>query len=194
MPTNHLSEAGLPGWDDCKEQVYLHLAPNNELLSTFLHHPVSESFAVNYVYADEISFQWVDKNYVEYWGIDEDTFKQQANDNMNRLFRDSTIKTHSTEDGKLLVYYESPIPDLTAALAFCTSLKEDMEVIIGWPVYAVLPARDFIYFFNENDKDDLIPRLGPGVIKEYTESRYPVTTEIIKIGDDGIQAVMRYKI
>ena len=42
--------------------------------------------------------------------------------------------------------------------------------------------------FSEQDKDALIDSLGDTVLKEYQNSGYEITTEILRISDAGIQA------
>jgi hypothetical protein len=48
--------------------------------------------------------------------------------------------------------------------------------------------------FDEMDKDDLISSLGDTVLKEYQNSGYEITTEIIKISDEGIEAIGKYQL
>jgi len=81
---------------------------------------------------------------------------------------------------------------LKSALLFSTNLKQKVSSIIGWPIYCVLPVRDFCYIFSASDKDKLINELGQTVVKEYNESGYEITKEIIKISYDGIEAIGKY--
>ena len=71
-------------------------------------------------------------------------------------------------------------------------LKQKISSILGWPIYAVLPVRDFCYMFSVQDKDRIIESLGATVIKEYNESGYEITKEIIEISDSGVNAIGKY--
>ena len=59
---------------------------------------------------------------------------------------------------------------------------------MGWPVLAVAPARDFVYVLS-TDHTKFLPRLGAVVMREYQESGYPITAEVLSIDDNGITAI-----
>jgi hypothetical protein len=67
-------------------------------------------------------------------------------------------------------------------------LKQKVQRAIGWPIYAVVPCRDFAYIFATQD-EGLIPRLGNVVVNECERSGYPITTEVLRISDTGTTAV-----
>ena len=101
-------------------------------------------------------------------------------------------ETTALKDGTLLAYFDTPFEELKAALVFSNNLKEKISPILGWPVYCVLPVRDFCYLFSEVDMEALVESLAATVVKEYNESGYEITTEIIKISDNGIEAIGKY--
>jgi len=74
-----------------------------------------------------------------------------------------------------------------ASVIFADAFKPLVESVLGWPVLAVLPCRDFIYVVA--DKSPLVGRLGAVVVKEYRSSGYPITTEVLRISEDGIEAI-----
>jgi hypothetical protein len=43
--------------------------------------------------------------------------------------------------------------------------------------------------FTEASRTDLIPRLGHLVAVEVGNSAYPLTTEVLRVSDDGLEAV-----
>ena len=47
--------------------------------------------------------------------------------------------------------------------------------------------------FGEKDKDELVNSLGATVLEEYKNSGYEITTEIIKISENGIETIGKYK-
>lgn len=57
----------------------------------------------------------------------------------------------------------------------------------------VIPARDFIFFLPEGD-NELLGRVGTVVVREYTQSGYPITTEVLRLSDDGIEAIGTYQV
>jgi hypothetical protein len=78
-----------------------------------------------------------------------------------------------------------------ASTIFSPNFKEFVKDDLGWPVLAVIPCRDFIYVLPEKDKA-LLNRMGGVVQNEYRKSGYPITTEVFKISDDGIEAIGKY--
>jgi hypothetical protein len=75
-----------------------------------------------------------------------------------------------------------------AALLFCPNLKKAVEPVLGWPVFAVMPCRDFVYVLNQQD-EPLLGRMGHVVMGEYQKSGYPISTEVFEIIDQGIRAI-----
>jgi hypothetical protein len=61
----------------------------------------------------------------------------------------------------------------------------------GWPVYVVVPCRDFAYVIR-NDNRDFLGRLGSVVIKEYRNSGHPITKDVLEVSNDGITAIGTY--
>jgi len=72
------------------------------------------------------------------------------------------------------------------------SFREWVEPHLAWPVCVVVPCRDFIYVFKEDQ--DLFGRLGGVVVREFKESGYPLTTEVLRISDEGIEAIGAYPV
>ena len=71
-------------------------------------------------------------------------------------------------------------------------MKEKVKKEFGFPFYAVIPVRDFCYIFSENDFDFFSDRISQIVVDEYKKSGYPITTEILKFTDKGVEAVGQY--
>ena len=145
------------------------------------------------MYHNNNKYTWIDYQQLEAWGIDEDTFNTQVDKNMDPLLDNSRIETVKTESNATLAYFETDLAELKSALLFSKHLKDKVFPIIGFPIYCVLPVRDFCYMFNDQDKDELIGLLGQTVLNEYQQSGYEITTEIIKISEDGIEAIVKYK-
>ncbi len=112
---------------------------------------------------------------------------------MNDLLERSTIEVLEMESGARLAYFNTEMEELKSALLLSKNLKQKISPVIGYPVYCVLPVRDFCYMFNEKDKDELINALGETVLKEYQTSGYEISTEILKISNAGIEPIGKYE-
>jgi hypothetical protein len=67
-------------------------------------------------------------------------------------------------------------------------LRGFVEGRIGWPVRAVLPARDFAILFPASAAE-LLSGLSVTVRREHSASGYPVSREVFEIGDEGVRAI-----
>jgi len=74
-----------------------------------------------------------------------------------------------------------------ASVIFAVTFRDLVEPELGWPVLAVIPCRDFIYVLA--DQSELIGRIGEVVVREFQTSGYPITTEVLRISDAGIEAI-----
>lgn len=190
---NNLIEPEIPEWTEASDKVYLSLFPGDFNYGDIVYEPVSKDFIRHYVYYAHDEYHWITFPQLEKWQITEATLKAQVDTNMNALLDASSIVTTTLESGETLAYFETEMEGLKSALLFANNLKEKVQPLLGWPVYAVLPVRDFCYIFSERDKPRLTELLADTVIKEYQEGGYEITSEIIRISDDGIQAVGKYK-
>jgi hypothetical protein len=71
-------------------------------------------------------------------------------------------------------------------------LKDVVEPVLGWPLFAVMPCRDFVYLLNQKDQA-LLGRMGQVVMREYQGSGYPISTEVFEITDQCIRAIGDYQ-
>jgi hypothetical protein len=55
----------------------------------------------------------------------------------------------------------------------------------GWPVFVVVPARDFVYVRSQGHRN-FLGCLGSVVLREYPEAGYPVAADVLEVSDTGI--------
>lgn len=136
---------------------------------------------------DEAVIRYLSTETVEDVEGGSDAAMQYALNNMATLLSKTSV-THESAAGHPVAMFETHSP-FKASLLCAPNLKETVERRLGWPVIAIAPARDFLMVFSAADMNSLAPRLGSVVVREYTRSPYPLTTEILRISDDGIAAV-----
>ena len=75
-----------------------------------------------------------------------------------------------------------------SALILAPNLREVASLVLGWPLHAVIPDRDFVYLWAAQHAH-FARRLGGVVVREFTSAPYPLTTEVFEIGDGSIRAI-----
>lgn len=183
--------AEIPSWDLAKIKVFPSFFPSDYDYGAFVNFPVTEMFHTVFVYEEKLSKKWIDEDQVEKWNIDNETLVRHAIANLDREFEEAKLEVEEIE-GRKLGFLETEEETKKAVFVLSKKLQEKVRKVLGWPIYVVIPVRDFVYLFSEADSDFFIERVGGVVIKEYNESGYPITPEILRISDEGIEAIGRY--
>lgn len=135
--------------------------------------------------ADQSRIAWVTPDMCERWGVSIEDACAQAFANQNRLLDGITLELAPVHDESLgIVPVNSPYK---GSVIFARAFKGLVAPHLGWPVLVVLPRRDFIYVVADNSP--LLGNIGYVVVEEYKNSGYPLTTEVLRISDDGIEAI-----
>jgi hypothetical protein len=180
-------------WHDAKNSIYISLFPNDFDFNEFLHKDISDEFSKVYIHSGENKLTWITADDLEKWGIQEKGLEAQANINADKLLAKAVLQIENVEGHKLGLI-ETEHTTLKGALLFAPSMKEKAANDFGFPFYAVIPVRDFCYIFSENDFDYFAQRIGKVVVDEYKQSGYPITTEILKFTNTGVEAVGKYPV
>lgn len=180
-------------WKNAKDSIYISFFPNDYKFESFLHHKVTDEFSKVYVYSGNEKLTWITQDDLKKWNITENELDNQAKINADKLWASTKI-TFDTIENRRLGLIETEHETLKGALLFSPVLKQKVLKDFGFPFYAVLPVRDFCYIFSEQDFKFFSKRIGSVVIDEYKHSGYPITPEILKFNDKGVEAVGKYPV
>lgn len=180
-------------WTEAKDDIFISLFPNDFEFNDFIRHKVTDVFSKVYVHSGQDKFSWITTDDLKKWNITETELDRQANINADNLLAKTKIGIDTIENHKLGLIEAEP-PTLKGALLFAPAMKEKINEDFGFPFYAVIPVRDFCYIFSEKDFDFFSERIGKVVVDEFTQSGYPITTEILKFTDGGVEAVGQYPV
>jgi hypothetical protein len=186
------SEA-LPEWSIAKDAIYISLFPNDYDFQDSLHKTITEEFSKVYVYSGNDKLTWITSADLKEWRITENELDKQAGINTQLMLNKAKLSFDTIENRKI-GFLEVEHESLKSALLFAPNIKEKVSKDFGFPFYAVIPVRDFCYIFSEKNFDFFSKRLGTTIVGEYKESGYPITTEILKFSDKGVEAVGRYPV
>ena len=179
----------IPDWDEARDRIRWSLEPSDMPLDEALHDLVSEQVArvLVYVSPDETRIAWVTESMAERWGLAKESLDVVAGENMIELMTKTEVE-FETIDGAKLGMLNTDLTAFKAAMVFSPGFKELVEPVLGWPVVALVPCRDFVFVIPSTDRD-LLDRVGGIVVKEYSESAYQLCTEVFELTDDGIDAI-----
>lgn len=178
----------LPEWPSLRDGLLLSLEPNDlEGLDDTIRMDLSDSVAVVLTYYSTLTghMRWLQPRDLENLAISVDEGWQAAESNLERVLSTTSI-AYSDIGGQKLGMIEAEEP-YKASLILARGLREKVEASIGWPIYAVAPARDFVYLFSRDG--GLIDRVGKVVVDEYQASGYPISTEVWELSDNGRSAI-----
>jgi hypothetical protein len=176
----------LPAWSIARTNVKFSAEPADHDFGTTLHRPVSDTVHRVLVYSgpDETRIRWIDSAQVAEWGVTPEEAWQVADRNMSELLVQTPISVEPIDAMKLGMFSSASV--FKAAMVLSPNAKQVLGARVGWPLYVVMPCRDFVYFFPAKE---LIPRVGRTVVSEYKSSGYPITHDVLLLSDSGIKAV-----
>jgi len=180
-------------WAEAKNDIYISLFPNDYNFKDYLNKKITDDFSKVYIHVGNNKLTWVTKDNLVKWNITESDLDSQANNNADKLLEQTIISFDTIENRKLGIINANDTY-LKGALLFAPTMKEKVKKDFGFPFYAVIPVRDFCYIFSKKDADFFSERIGRVVVDEYKQSGYPITTEILKFSEKGVEAVGKYPV
>ncbi len=186
--------ADIPSWDDVRPYLRYSLEGmyHGTLLDDVLFDRVTDELCKIYVYTPpDVSYiTWINHFTVEGWGVSRDEIVQQAELNMREIVMNTQVECSEVHGVKLglLSTHETPFK---ASLILSPAFRDLVSPVLGWPVYVVVPCRDFAFVISVNERD-FLPRMGKVVIQQFRESGYPITKDVLEISDSGVAAIGTY--
>lgn len=147
---------------DCVDRVLVHLSGDRRLIT------------------------WVTPSMLDSLGLSEADAGERALSNLGRALSKASVESQDI-DGVQLGYLATSLP-FKASLILAPNLREVVGAVLGWPLMAVVPDRDFLYLWAARHTD-FVGRVGRVVVREYSQSSYPISTEVFEISDEKIRAV-----
>jgi len=135
---------------------------------------------------DDRAILWIDQNMLYKLGMTLADAERRAFENLEQALQEATVEW-SEIDGVRLAHLTSTLP-FKASLLLAPNLRDVVEEAIGWPLLAVAPARDFLFFWS-SEHADLLGRVGRVTVDEFKRSAYPISTEVFEISDSGCRAI-----
>jgi hypothetical protein len=180
-----------PAWAEASGWLRFLAEPADVAIGDAIHVAVSdEVIHVLTLHEGDEYMTFVTPDMCAAWGVSPETASAVALANQDRLLFGIALQVDDVDGHKLgMVPLDSPYK---ASVIFAPAFKELVTPALGWPVLVVIPCRDFIYVLA--DDSELVHRIGGVVIDEYQTSGYPITTQVLRVSDDGIEAIGSYPV
>jgi hypothetical protein len=186
------SAAPLPAWPEVAKGLRFAAEPADMSVGDALAEPVTDTLCRVVVYAapDESRITWLTAGLIADWGKSRAEVEVLAASNMAALLKQTEFKVENLEGHPLGLFVTDSA--FKASLIFSPNLKEVVGPELGWPVWMVIPSRDFASVLADGDHD-VLAHVGPAVVGEYNGGAYPISTEVFLVSDEGIQAIGRFE-
>ncbi|WP_299972909.1 hypothetical protein [uncultured Pseudoteredinibacter sp.] len=178
-------------WSQLKEGIYPSLEPSDyRFVDEVIHKRLADTSIVVMAYfnSELNQIRFISDKDLKNIGIGVQAAWAQAYRNIDSIM-DVTDVSFKDIDGQLLGMVEANEP-YKASLILSNRLKVKIEKEIGWPVYAVAPARDFVYLFSK--EGGLVSKVGAVVVREFKNSGYPISTDVWELSDSKQTAIGAY--
>ena len=136
--------------------------------------------------SDMSRIEWVTSAMLHSLGLTQSEAEEKAFANLARALTEATVECLDIE-GVQLGYITSKLP-FKAALILAPNLRDMVESKIGWPLMAVIPDREFLYFWAARHSN-FAQRVGGVVVDEYSKAPYPLSTEVFEITNETVRAI-----
>lgn len=140
---------------------------------------------------DRRSVTWVSPDILTAINLDADRAGEIAFGNLDRELASAKLEFQEI-DGVRLGFLSVKEP-VKASLLLAPGLRQKVEQVIGWPVLAVAPDRNFLLIWAKRH-EGFVGRVGRVVVEEYSKSAYPLSTEVFALDDHGIRAIGAFPI
>ena len=181
-----------PTWDEVRYRIYWSLEARDVEIADALAATVSRDVRKVLVWTDpnESHYTFITPAQIDAWGVDAEAVMARAQDNQAALLEGKSLEISEVENMKVGMI---PIATgLKASAVLASNFKLFVGDAIAWPVYVVVPCRDFALIFAQRDQA-LIEKIGSVVLREFQESAYPITAEILAVDDAGIKAIGKFE-
>jgi hypothetical protein len=180
-----------PPWSEASTLLFWSAEPRDREFGDTIRFVVTDevSRVLTLTDAEQSKVTGVTPDMCDEWGVTAEHAAEIASRNQDRLL--AGIELETTDIGGDALGMVPLGPAYKSSVIFAPSFRRLVEPALGWPVLAVLPCRDFIYVVA--DGSPLLGRIGLVVVEQFRSAGYPITTEVLRISDDGIDAIGHFE-
>jgi len=181
-----------PDWGSAANLLFFSAEPADQDFGDSIKTPATDEVArvLTLTDAGQSRITWVTAEMCATWGVTPMEASAAALANQDTLLDGLELQVDEIDGDKLgMVPLDSPYK---ASVVFAPRFRQFVETALGWPVLVVVPCRDFIFVVA--DRSPLLNRIGSVVVREFRESGYPITTEVIRVSDEGLEGIGKFPV
>jgi hypothetical protein len=175
-----------PKWESARKSLRLVVSPHDMPFNETVHERITDRMHQVLAFDRKDSIAWIGQDQLKEWGVTREQALAAASDNLKQMMAKATITSEDVLGEKLVIIETEP--HFKSSLILAPNFAQVMARHLKGPLYAVAPARDFIYVFS-SENPDLVKRIGGVVLEEFESSPHPVTSELLRIENGKIRAV-----
>jgi uncharacterized protein YtpQ (UPF0354 family) len=183
--------ASVPTWDEVRPflRYSLETMDHGSALEDTLFDPVTDELCKIYVYTppDGSYITWINHFTVEDWGAGREEIVEHAETNMRGIVLNTKLECTDVDGVKMGMLATNETP-FKASLILSPAFRDLVSPALGWPVFVVVPCRDFVFVISVKDRG-FLGRMGKVVIEQYRQSGYPITKDVLEVSEQGIVAI-----
>jgi hypothetical protein len=141
--------------------------------------------------SDKRLLTWVSPEIIEKLNVSLSDASASAFRNLSQQIQEAKVE-FTDIGGTRLGFIITPLA-FKASLILAPNLKEVAGGILGWPLLAVVPDRNFCFLWDASHRE-FCGHVGREVVREYSQGAYPLSTEVYEISDKGIKAIGEFPV
>jgi hypothetical protein len=143
--------------------------------------------------SDDIVLHNLEDSTVKKWGVPREVLFSVADRNMCRLLSKAEVKESEISDGIKVMEFDLPSRHLAVSLMMCNDFRRAVEKHMGTKFLVVAPSRDSLLIL-ENITNNILEKIGKLIVREYTQSAFPLTTDVMLFTPDNIRVAGRFAV
>jgi hypothetical protein len=182
----------LPDWEDASTTLLPIIVPAEMDVGAAPSRQLTDSTLVVVVRNLPDQIVWVQADHLIDWQRSVQMLFETAYYNLNSLLDHAEVRPATMDEHPYGIVLAQQ-SHLDSSLPLATRFKEAVKDLFGWPVYVIIPARDLCVVFSEKEEGFFSQSLGNTVTKEFATSPYPITRELLRVSDAGIESVGHFE-
>lgn len=143
--------------------------------------------------SDDTNLHFIDDACMKRWAVPREVLFSVADRNMCKLLSRAEVEKSEVAPGIMALEFNMKSKKLLASLMMCNDFRRTVYKHMGSKFLVVAPSENNLLVL-ENITNNILEGLGNVIVKEYTKSKHPLTTDVMLFTPDDIQIAGRFSV